>query len=377
MRQAIGAHRPTKWSPALLTCLFDQTLCDIAPDRCRWTISNRKSRFLSSPWTPHALFLYSSTHLDWHGLKLDLQIPIEPGAMFGLTNDGASYRSRSQLRNLRTRAKRDAVLRMSQFDDTWMPIPNSLSYPDFTHFSWPRLPSQLDGMLDPFARGSVPYGEIAYPGRRLDPFEEYGRQPRAATAFERAAATLNDAFDSTLRFCKDIEKQFENEMSSVGMWVGPKCVEELWGMKLDWDGVPASTPSRRRDTRNISSTMTYNTTVRNLYRAFDDFQASHGDNSNHYSERLKTALNKLFMTFQGIEELVESVRTHRERMPALHKELNSAQNLLHDSRDMWMQHRGTLERRCNTSDDSMHERRGEWSNQAGRSRSKDRTVMYF
>lgn len=297
--------------------------------------------------------------------------------MFGLTNNGASFRSRSQLRHLRSRAKRDAVLRMGPLDDTWMPLPNSLSYPGLTGVGWPGLPSQFDGMLDPFVQMPTPYGEITFPGRRSDWFDRYGQPPNTATPFERAAATLNDAFDSTLRFCKDIEKQFENEMSSVGMWVGPKCIEELWSMKLDWDGVPASTTSRRRDTHNTSSTMTYNNTVQNLYRAYDDLHASHGEKSEEYPERLKTALNKLFMTFQGIEELVESVRTHRERMSALHKELNSAQNLLHDARDMWMQHRGTLERRYQGSDDSMHERRREWPNQARRSRSKDRTVMYF
>lgn len=289
--------------------------------------------------------------------------------MFNPLYGGFPPRSRAQIRRMRDLLRGTYGFPMGQMDDMWTPMPvpmlPTFLNPPFDRFGWPPLPAPFDVMALPLPPLPIsPADDIDHRGEIVEEFES-DLTSNIILPFERAAATLNDAIDTTMRFCKQIEGQFNNDMSSISAWADQKDIDALWVKRLDWDGSPTGGNQggqqggeQQRESGGSWSTttkMSYNVVMANLYRAIDELKMSdavrelrvdEGELSaqGQGPERVRTALNKLFVTFLGIKDLVETVRTRRSRMSALDKELNAAKNILHDTRDLWMQHRGGVER---------------------------------
>ena len=237
------------------------------------------------------------------------------------------------------------------------------------HRSWqypPIGPSPIDYMWTPRSRNDVDHelpalfgglGVVTLPASSsfsyAGPYSNYPDDthlreldPDLPKPFDRAAMALNYSLDAAVKFCKDVEKQFDNETSGIAVWADPQSVEDLWSMKLAWNGVPISEHPQNRDIMPASTVITYNMMVKDLYDAMEELRMAAVPNlagvrdldcAQQSPERIRTTLRKLNVTFDGIDELIESVRTHRERISALQKELSSAQNLLRGIRDLWMQ----------------------------------------
>lgn len=264
--------------------------------------------------------------------------------MFNLLPADIPYRGKNRMRHLRTLARQNVALGMGQVDDMWMPMPNGMMAQSFMNSSGRELPNRFEEIVGlPLSR-SMSSTDIAYGSHYLNEFSHRDDHPSFVMPFERAATALNNTLDSAIKFCKEVGKQFENETLNVAVWADPKCIDSLWTMKLDWNGVPASEYARSWDIQPASTIVTYNMVVKSLHRAVDELRVSDGpstpglqqlDRSQQSPERVRTTLKKLLVTFEGIEELMDSVRTRRERMMDLQKELVSAQSMLRDIRDLW------------------------------------------
>lgn len=251
------------------------------------------------------------------------------------------FRGLKCMRHLQNLARQNAGLGMGHVHDMWMPMPGNMLAQGLPDCTAPGLRNHHEGIFPIPISPSALSSNIGYRSQFSDEFSEHRSQ---IVSCEQAATGLYNALDAAIKFCREVEKQFENDTIHIRLWVDPRHIESLWSIKLAWNGVPASEYARNRDSRPASTMVTYNMVVDSLHQSMEELRmslssrvpASQGvDRSQPSPERVKTTLKKLLATFEGIEELTESVRTRRERMVSLQKELISAQNLLRDVRDVW------------------------------------------
>ena len=175
---------------------------------------------------------------------------------------------------------------------------------------------------------------------------ELGRRTgykRQLLSFEKAGTALFDALSQALRFCKEFDQEFVADTYRVEWWAPSKVVNALWAMKMEWNGIPAAELAKNPDLKPGDHTQTYKKVVVNLMQAWEDMMACdpiskdilHRVDSKLGLVEVKTSMNKLHVTFQGIEELVLIVRKDRLRMPALINQLRDARNVLLDLESAW------------------------------------------
>lgn len=263
--------------------------------------------------------------------------------MYNTLHGDVRFGGRDYQHFIRNMGRRNAGHGMGQMDDIYWPVPTTASMTGgLMGIGYRGMPDQMERMIDVHPRRTVSSTDIGYPGACLDEIFPAAYHATQIMPFERAAATLNSSLDAAIKFCREIEKQFENEMRTIAEWLDPKHIEDLWIMKLNWNGVPAFEYARNAETRAASTVVTYNKVVNNLRRAIEVMKTSSGspalgqlERPDAVGESPRANIKKLNVTLECAEEALVKVKTHRERMAGLLKELINAQDILHLLRDYW------------------------------------------
>lgn len=175
------------------------------------------------------------------------------------------------------------------------------------------------------------------------------RSGRVLATFAKAARTLYDALDPAMTFNLHFEGDFASEVGPLHAYIEPKLIEHLWRAKVEWDGVDKWT-QYTEGARPRADCLTFGDHAARLLDAMDTWREN-----GHISPRdtyeldgkmspqdVMTTVQKLDISLQAIEGLLEAVRMDRKRHQALVKELRSAHALLGDLQELWKQ---TPERR--------------------------------
>lgn len=176
--------------------------------------------------------------------------------------------------------------------------------------------------------------------------ENYGGGP---ASFAKAARTLFDALDPALDFNKEFERTFEIDVGPIFAYVDPKIIEHLWRAKIEWDGVD-KWPRHNPGAAPRPDMPCYSDHAARLLDAMETWQerghlntrAIYDGNGKLSPQDVLTTVQKLNISLQAIEGLLEAVRMDQKRHKALVRELHSAHALLMDLQELWKQ---TPERR--------------------------------
>ena len=208
-----------------------------------------------------------------------------------------------------------------------------------------------------------------YPLPRSTPFRDAAFQAPSPTAtrspfaeqqvpFEQAAANIHAALQHACRECPKIEMSFNEQVQRLTTWLPSQLVDSLWTIFLDWNGIPLQQQQEGRPGVKPHATSSapsmypsFNDIAKRFTKALDalkmsapprcftsgesDSTAASFGTADVNFEILRTTMRKLQISLEAIEALMGSVRSHRDRMAPMVKEMNSAVSLLDGVRDVW------------------------------------------
>lgn len=268
--------------------------------------------------------------------------------MFGLTGTDIPYRGRKDLaraQQLHGLTRRRTGPSSPLIDDLWMPmLAQDLWRRDFAGRGPSRF-NRFEELEDVSLPRSMPSNDIRYGS----PFAKDSKRRAEHTCeivhFEQAADALCQALHFAIKHCKGIQEHFEGEVerSSISLWAAPKVVDALWAMNVDWNGVDLAALEKNPNQQPSSEVVTYKGVAKRLMCALDDMKSSGRPRLEYLDEAgsklspevFRTTLNKLQVTMQGIEELMQSVAKDRSLMEPLIKDMMGATSLLADIEDLW------------------------------------------
>ncbi|KAI7276005.1 hypothetical protein KC345_g6845 [Hortaea werneckii] len=170
---------------------------------------------------------------------------------------------------------------------------------------------------------------------------------RAEVPFEQAASDLHEALEVAARHFKNFRDVFETQIAKSGMsmWAPPDVIDDLWTMKLEWDGRNmAATGGREADPLPpVSGAVTYLGMAERVMSALVELKScsrSLAETVEAAQSRLgpqvfNTTMKKLRVAIEGLDDLMEAVVKDRTLMGALVKEMVAAITLLDDIEDLW------------------------------------------
>lgn len=170
------------------------------------------------------------------------------------------------------------------------------------------------------------------------------RSPGSYTSFAKAARALHDALEPALAFSQSFELNFNHETEPLLAYLDPKAIEHLWRAKVEWDGVDRYTQHKPGATE-VPDASSFGDHAARLLEALDKWRGSERLSSRDVydvdgklsPQDVMTAVQKLEISLEAIEGLLEAVRMERKRHQALVRELRSACELLEDLRELWKQ----------------------------------------
>lgn len=203
---------------------------------------------------------------------------------------------------------------------------------------------------------STPFNDAAFPA----PSPAVSRSPFAEqqVPFEHAAANMHAALQNACRECPKIETSFNEQVQRLTLWLPSQLVDSLWTIFLDWDGIPLQQQQAGRASAKPhgvpsgpSICPSFNDIAKRFTKALEALKmsapprcftsggsggaaASFGTADVNF-EVLRTTMRKLQISLEAIETLMGSVRSHRNRMAPMVKEMSSAVSLLDGVRDVW------------------------------------------
>lgn len=165
-----------------------------------------------------------------------------------------------------------------------------------------------------------------------------------STSFAKAARALHDALEPALAFNHSFELNFNHETEPLLAYLDLKVIDHLWRAKVEWDGVDRYTQHKPGATE-VPDAPSFGDHAARLLEALDKWRGSGRLSSRDVCDvdgklspqDVMTAVQKLEISLEAIEGLLEAVRTEKKRHQALVKELRSACGLLEDLRELWKQ----------------------------------------
>lgn len=170
---------------------------------------------------------------------------------------------------------------------------------------------------------------------------------RAEVPFEQAASDLHEALEVAVRHFKNFHDVFENQIarSGMSMWAPPDVIDDLWTMKLEWDGrnMAAAGAGEADPPPPVSGAVTYLGMAERVMSALVELKSCsrpRAETVGAAQSRLgpqvfTTTMKKLRVAIEGLDDLMEAVVKDRTLMGALVKEMVAAIALLDDIEDLW------------------------------------------
>ncbi|KAK5114460.1 hypothetical protein LTR62_002395 [Meristemomyces frigidus] len=266
---------------------------------------------------------------------------VEKYKMYGMSGPETRYGNelmtpRSQHMRCWTRQRP----RRSVGRNTWMPLDGAAPYGQDLYGQQPLhygISDDFSQAVPPYAAGSV---STSSPRRHTTTM-------RGSIPFDRAAEAMYQALQYATKHCKSIQEQFDKEVmhSSIAQWAAPELLGELWTAMLDRTGIDVSNREPSITATPVSSSTTIYRDVVNTVseglegigacsRASGFGQADRGE-LKLSPEVFRNTINKLGVTFHGIEEMMKSVRKDRLLMDALVKDFELGMQLLGDIEEVW------------------------------------------
>jgi hypothetical protein len=205
------------------------------------------------------------------------------------------------------------------------------------------LADRFQDLLSPSLSGSASYGSLhdRRSGTSHDTY--FSKHNKHKGSFKKAASSLYVAIQRLRYFCGFAEHSFAQETRSIELWASPEVVDMLWKMKMEWNGVPVANFERIHDPSHDDRQLYYRKPAMEVLRAWNElhsagpvpYEVLEITDSSLTEVEVKTALRKLDVIFQGIEELIQAVRTDRTKMRGLSGQLEDATFALDDIAVIW------------------------------------------
>lgn len=228
--------------------------------------------------------------------------------------------------------------------DVWPPtVSRGIWQQGFPSNRFPSIGNRFYEVEDEPLQRSWSSDDISQHSPFLSSPKPWANQSVGRIPFETAAWELFEALEQTRGNFEHCHNQFKEETRGVQFWAPPDVIDKLWAMKMDWNGVPAFEAARDPNLKPKDEAVYYKKYARQLLRAWEGmkscgplpFDLLQNPGSKLGPVEVRTAMKKLEATFQGIEELMQLVRTDRNRAHALSDQLTDARRCLTDIEELW------------------------------------------
>ena len=190
------------------------------------------------------------------------------------------------------------------------------------------------------------YGGYAGPSSKSSARRSAGLGSYEEPPFDQAAKTLHQALTHGIQHLRQLRNSFEKqvEKSGITMWAHPDVVDELWTMKLEWNGVNLAGAENNSNLQPLPEVVTYRSISKKALAALKDLEHCQRPKQDLVDalgkrlsfEVLRTTMRKLEVSRLGLEELFKAVTKDRTLMEAVLKEMQAAVSLLADLEELWM-----------------------------------------
>ncbi|KAI7540350.1 hypothetical protein KC331_g9224 [Hortaea werneckii] len=175
-------------------------------------------------------------------------------------------------------------------------------------------------------------------------YNEYGKpfsKDSAKKKIPRPSSHAEVPFEQAARICM----RHWRWRSGMSMWAPPDVIDDLWTMKLEWNGRNmAAAGGREADPLPpVSGAVTYLGMAERVMSALVELKSCsrpRAETVDAAQSRLgpqvfTTTMKKLRVAIEGLDDLMEAVVKDRSLMGALVKEMVAAIALLDDIEDLW------------------------------------------